>query len=157
MLKVTVLLQSCLWIAFLAAGLVAMSGCGGYTLRGKVIRGTASSIEVVHEVDPRLKQPGIANLEVRVVRDPSTLNRHVAGQSRTDGEGAFATYLSGFGAGWMEEQWLIQTSMSGYQNAEQIMKLPPKGSQWRLLITVTPGAATPVDTESLTDEADKYK
>src|SRR5687767_12522427 len=55
---------------------LALVGCGrGYKLQGKVIRGEASGIELVHsQTDPRLKGPGLANAEVMVRRDPNTLH-----------------------------------------------------------------------------------
>lgn len=140
---------------FAAAGLF-MPGCG-YTLRGKVVRGQVSSIEMVHEIDQRLQQPAVANVEVRVIRDPANLNRHVVGQTRSGGEGDFSTSLGDFGAGWMQEQWLIQARQSGYQNAEQLMKLPAKGSKWRILITLAPGDATSLDKDDVMQDYEKFK
>ena len=41
-------------------GLPLLAGCsGGYTLQGKVIHGQTSSIELVHEMDVRLRSPGV--------------------------------------------------------------------------------------------------
>jgi hypothetical protein len=153
----TALLRSLMCGLVLLAAVSTISGCGGYTLRGKVVRGSVSSIEMVHEVDERLKAPGIANAEVRVLRDPNTLNRHLAGQTRSGGEGHFATSIPDFGAGWMQEQWLVQCTLSGHQNAEQLMKLPAKGSKWRVLITLAPGTATPTEADDFMQDYEKFK
>jgi hypothetical protein len=123
---------------------VVMAGCG-YTLQGKVIRGETSSIEQVHEIDPRFKGPGLPNAEVLVRRDPNSPTPTLAGRDRTDAAGNFSLSIKEFGAGWMEEQWQVRGGLPGHANAEALMKLPAKGSKWRLLITLAPGASLPLD------------
>lgn len=131
-------------VALLAAA-SALTGCGGYTLRGKVVQGTTSGFELVHEIDQRLKGPGIHNAEVMVRRDPRSLHPQLVGRDRSDSTGDFTISIDEFGAGWMEEQWLVQAGVTGYQNAEMEIKLPQKGSKWRLLITLAPGTFTPMN------------
>ena len=129
----------------LATLLSALPGCG-YTLRGKVVRGETSGIEMVHEMDQRLKGPGLANVDTLVRRDPQSASPQLVGRQRTDAGGNFSMPISEFGAGWMQEQWQVQARIGSYQNASSIMKLPAKGSKWRLLITLAPGTATPLET-----------
>lgn len=134
--------------AVLAVIVCALQGCGGYTLRGKVVAGSTSSIELIHEIDQRLKQPGLGNVETLVRRDPKQARPDaatLAGRVRTDAAGDFSMSIGEYGAGWMQEQWLVQARLAGYQNASEIMKLPAKGSRWKLLITLAPGTATPLE------------
>jgi hypothetical protein len=143
--------------AVLIAAFTLLPGCG-YTLRGKVVRGETSSIEMVHEIDPRLKAPGIMNAEVMVRRDPKSPHPEMVGRTRTGDEGNFAMNIGQFGAGWMEEQWLVQAGMTGFTNAQQMSKLPPSGGKWQLLITLGPGQAAPLDQpDQITQEIDRYK
>jgi hypothetical protein len=145
MTKASSILRGFVGGAALVVLALSLTGCGGYALRGKVVQGPTSGFELVHEIDQRLKGPGIQNAEVMVRRDPQSLHPHLAGRDRTGANGDFAVPIGEFGAGWMEEQWLVQAAMSGYQNAELEMKLPAKGSKWRLLITLAPGSSTPLD------------
>ena len=132
-------------IKFFAALTIAilMTGCG-YTLKGKVVRGDISSIELVHEIDQRFKGPGLSNAEVLVRRDPNSMNPTLAGSDRTDASGSFSISIKEFGAGWMDEQWQVRGGLPNHANAEALMKLPAKGSKWKLLITLAPGTSTPL-------------
>lgn len=52
----TPVLKHLIFGVVLAVSLLAIPGCG-YTLHGKVVRGAPgemSSVEIVHEIDPRL-------------------------------------------------------------------------------------------------------
>lgn len=127
--------------------MLALPACGGYTLRGKVIRGDFNDIQLVHETDPRVHAmaPGLLNAEILVKRDPNTLNTKLVGRTRSGSDGNFSLSISEFGAGWMDEQWLVQAVLSGYQNTETVLKLP-SSRKWRLLIIMSPGTSTPSDT-----------
>jgi hypothetical protein len=127
-------------------GAMMCAGCNTYTLKGKVVRGDVSSIELVHEMDPRIKPQtagGIPHVEVRVFRDPNTMNKHMSGRERTGNDGNFSINLGDFGAGWMQEQWLVQAALYGFENANYMGSLPSKNSKTRLLITLAPGTFTP--------------
>jgi hypothetical protein len=127
--------------------MLALPGCSSYTLRGKVVQGDTNSIELVHEIDQRLKQPGLSNVETLVRRDSKQTKPaapELAGRVRTDATGDFWMPIDEYGAGWMQEQWLVQARLSGYQNASCKIKLPAKGSKWKLLITLAPGTSTPL-------------
>ena len=134
----------------------ALPGCG-YTLHGKVMRGDTSAIDLIHDIDPRHKEQGLANVEVVVRRDPKDPNPQLVGRTRTDAAGNFALKINEFGAGWMEEQWLVQARLANHQNASSLMKLPDKG-KWGLIITLAPGTATPLDThEEIMEDYEKFK
>jgi hypothetical protein len=130
------------------AVLAHLGGCNTYTLKGKVVRGETSSVELVHEMDPRIRAVapgGVGNVDVRVYRDPDTMNKKLSGRERTETDGMFSIGLGDFGAGWMQEQWLIQAACTGYANAELTTRLPSKNAKTRLLITLAPGTATDPD------------
>lgn len=133
------------------------AGCNSYGLQGKVVRGAASSVQLVYPDDERLKALAVANAEVRINRDPNTLNRHLVGQARSDGGGEFTIVMSEFGTGWMEEQWLVQSVCPGYQNAEQLMHMPAKNSKWRLLITLAPGVSNPFQDDDPMKDIERFK
>ncbi len=106
--------------AFLIASIVAciaLTGCNTYMLPGKVIRGQQSDIQLVYAGDERLKEPGVASVDLRVTRDPTTLNRHLVARTSSSPAGEFTLMMDEFGTGWMQEQWLLQAVGAGYQNA----------------------------------------
>ncbi len=142
---------------FVATALVVLSGCGSYMLKGRVVRGDFSSVELVYADDARLQQPGVNGVEVRITRDPTTLNRYLAGQARSNPAGDFTLVMNEFGTGWMKEHWLVQGVVGGYQNAEMLMNLPGKGSKWRLLITMTPGSSEPFRDDDLMQELERFR
>jgi hypothetical protein len=135
--------------------LVSLTACG-HPLRGKVVQGPASTIEVVHEMDPRLQGHGIANVEVLVRRDPHRPGSQLVGRERTGSTGDFSMRIQEFGAGWMHEEWLVQARSHGFQNASSVMKLP--SGRWRLLITLAPGTATPFDVhEEILEDLERWR
>jgi hypothetical protein len=138
-------------VAVLAV-LAFLPGCG-YTLRGKVVHGEVSSVEMVHEIDPRLKQPGIANVETLVRHDPKDRDSQLVARARTNAAGEFSMPIREYGAGWMQQDWLVQARHAGFHNASSLTKLPAQGGKWRLLITLGPGTATSLETsEEFTPE-----
>jgi len=143
--------------AFIVIALSSLPGCG-YTLYGKVVRGEIASIETVHEIDPRLKGPGIINAEVIVRRDPKSPQPEMVGRTRSGDAGTFAMHIGEFGAGWMEEQWLVQAGMTGFANTQQMTKLPAGGGKWQLLITLAPGQSSPLDQpDQISQEIERFK
>lgn len=122
------------------AVLCAMPGCG-YTLRGKVVSGATGGITQVHQIDPSLRGPGVPDAEILIRRDPKSPNPQLVGHTRTDGNGDFSIHIGQFGAGWMQEQWLVQCVKQGFQNTEVLTELPSQ-DKWQLLITIAPGTST---------------
>ena len=146
------------FFAMIVVSALALGGCSGYKLQGKVIRGDQSKIELVHMMDPRMKQTGLSNAEVLVRRDPKSMNPALAGHDRTSASGDFSMGIDEFGAGWMEEEWQIRGGLHGFQTAEAIMKLPKKGGKTRLLITLAPGAAAPVnEPDEIIHDIERFK
>ena len=150
-------MRSFSWVVMLLCVTAWLCGCG-YTLRGKVVRGETSAVEIVHEIDPRYKVSGINGAEVIVRRDPKSINPEMVGRDRSGSEGEFTIRIGEFGAGWMEEEWLVQARLTGFQNASALTKFPEKGSKWRLLITLAPGTAAPLDArEEIQQDIEKFK
>lgn len=146
-----------MFVIVLLFGVSLLAGCNGYVLQGKVIRGSASEIQLVYSSDERLTQPAVEGAEIRVTRDPESLNRHLVGQARSNAGGEFTIIMSEFGTGWMQEKWLVQGMSNGFANADALMELPSKNSKWRLLITLGPGVAEPFNDEDLMQDIEKFK
>jgi hypothetical protein len=135
-----------------------LGGCNTYMLQGKVVRGAQSGIQLVYAGDERLKEQGVDGADVRITRDPDTLNRHLVGRTRSNASGEFTIMMDEFGTGWMQEQWMLQAIAQGYQNAETLMQLPGKNSKWRLLVTLAPGASTAVpDQDELMRDFEQFR
>ena len=137
--------------------LMLLSGCSAYMLQGKVVRGEVSDIELVYAGDERLSGPAAGGVEVRVTRDPTTMNRKLVGRTRSDAGGEFVIIMEDFGTGWMQEQWLVQAVGPGYQNAETMMELPSKNSKWRILITVAQGVSEPIRDNDIMEDLEQFK
>ena len=137
--------------------LMLLSGCSAYMLQGKVVRGEVSDIELVYAGDERLSGPAAGGVEVRVTRDPTTMNRKLVGRTRSDAGGEFVIIMEDFGTGWMQEQWLVQAVGPGYQNAETMMELPSKNSKWRILVTVAQGVSEPIRDNDIMEDLEQFK
>lgn len=126
------------WAAVLALVMLSqLWGCVAYQLRGKVIDGTTSSIMVVDQDDPRLKEPGIGAAQVSLTLDPKKLSRKLAGTTATQDDGTFELPVSEPGAGMLEYEALVIARFPKMAPAVRFMSLP--GSDKRLLITLAPG------------------
>jgi hypothetical protein len=138
--------------------LAVLSGCNTYMLQGKVIRCAQSDIQLVYAGDERLQEPGVPSVDLRITRDPNSLNRHLVGRTSSSASGEFTILMDEFGTGWMQEQWLLQAIAAGFQNAQTIMELPGKNTKWRLLVTLAPGASTPApDQDELMRDFEQFK
>ena len=144
-----------------AIALVAMlSGCG-YHLSGRVVEGGFDSVDML----PRSQAEDVggapvAGAMVELYRDPQTPKRKLVGTARTDDRGEFTMVLQDFGAGWMEERWLVRIRRNGYRGAEQSIELPGSPDGWRMLGTLTRGRAVPFSEpesgSSLRRQADSF-
>lgn len=145
-------------VLMMGTGLL-MTGCSsGYVLQGKAIRGDYSSVSFVHHEDSRLLEPGVTDVKVYLIRDPSSLGRELVAIASSDDRGNFILSVNTFGAGWMVEQWLVHTYRPGSQSAESILTLPDKKSNLKLLITLGPGVAVmPKLPDELLRQYEKYK
>ena len=144
-----------------AFALVAvLSGCG-YHLSGRVVEGGFDSVDML----PRSQAEDVggapvAGAMIELYRDPQTPKRKLVGTARTDDRGDFTMVLQDFGAGWMEERWLVRVRRNGFRGAEQTVELPMSPDGWRMVGTLTRGRAVPFsDPESgstLRRQADSF-
>ncbi len=144
------------WLA-LAALLSAGTGCSSYVIRGTVIHGVYSDMSFVEPDDPRLKETPVSGVRVSVERDPDKLSRSLAGTDLSDTNGRFAVHVDAFGAGWMDEQWLIHAFKPGYSTASAMHELRPRHKEMRLLVTMTPGASSNPIQDDLIEQYERYK
>jgi hypothetical protein len=136
----------------------ALPGCT-YRLDGKVVDGF-SGANVGRADDPDARKSGIEGASIELVREPDTPNRAVAARATSDSGGRFTLEVDGFGAGWMEEKWLLRVRRPGFETVETDVQLPrdPKG---RLaLVTLARGKSRPFrepeNSRRLIDEARSY-
>ncbi len=115
----------------IAAACGGLVGCA-YRIEGKVVAGDADFVTIVDADDPRLSMPGVGGTRISFVRDPMRLNRAVAAKGVSDPEGEISIPIDAFGAGWLEEEWLVQAVRSDRGAAEGMVSLPRGGR--RLLI-----------------------
>lgn len=155
-------LAAVLWaaLALVAASLVlSMAGCA-YRLDGKVIDGFGSC-RVARAGDPDERKGGIPGAQVELVRDPHTGNREVCGRATSGPDGRFELEVQGFGAGWMEETWLLRVRRGGYGNVEAQLDLPSSPSGRVVLVEMERGRSAPFrepeGVRSLMDEARRWE
>ncbi|MEM0913221.1 MAG: hypothetical protein AAGB29_04640 [Planctomycetota bacterium] len=133
------------WLAMAAllAVVVTAWGCESYQLRGKVVSGVSSSIEVVGRDDERLAGPGIAGARVEGWIDPDRLDRERLPTRSTDADGEFALPVTATGAGLLEYDVWLTASAVRRLSASTTIRLP--GSDRRVLITLGPGDGRPIN------------
>lgn len=149
--------------ALLAAACVALAasapGCS-YELQGKVVEGFGS-VAIGRGDDPEASKSGVPGATVELVRDAGTMNRTVAARATADGNGRFTLDVQSFGAGWMEEAWVLRVRRSGFQNVEDEVQLPrdPKGRL--VVVSMARGRSAPFrepeSTRTLIDEARAFE
>ena len=134
-------------------------GCESYSLRGHVIRGEISYIEIVDADDERLESPGLTATRVGVHLDPGRLNRKFLGSTVSDANGDFSLPIDEVGAGFLEYDISVVAYRDGYFGAEQFFVMP--SSNKRVLIILGPGNDPNPPSfqgrESLFDEAARYR
>ncbi len=137
---------------------IALSGCGGYVLRGKVVRGITTDAYLVSADDSRLNDEGVSDVKIVVWRDPNRLNRQRVADGRSGPDGSFTIPIREFGAGWMEEQWMIEIFRTGYQTGSATMTLPGSPSKTPLIVTIAPGPSSPLQApDPLMDQYERYR
>lgn len=125
------------WIGALAVSALALAGCSGYQLQGKVIEGTVSSVSVVDAEDPRLDQIGIEDARVQVTLDPLKPARQRLPLVRSRGDGSFAVPVDEVGAGMLQYDVEVRGEAAGFRGAVEQFPLP--GRSKRVLIQLAPG------------------
>ncbi len=146
------------WI-LAAAALAALGGCT-YTMPGKVVDGFGSAMVDTPE-NPDARKGGIPGATIELIRDPDTMNRARVAQATSRSDGRFDLVVDSFGAGWMQEKWLLRVRRSGYESIEMEVDLPSSTSGRLLVIGMARGRSTPFrepeSTRGLVDEAKKYE
>lgn len=141
-----------------AAWLVPMGGCEGYALRGRVVQGHASFVQVVSADDPRLEEgDGIAGASVHVQKDPGRLNRETMARGQSGVDGSFELAIDEFGAGVLEIDIGVFVRRKGFDPAEAYFRLP--GSGKRVLVILAPGRDRELgeERETLLDQYEDFR
>ncbi len=139
-------------------GLVGQAGCQTYVLHGKVTRGSISVMSLVEPDDPRLAEPGVPNVQVAVHRDPGRLAIRLTGRALSDARGSFAVELDEFGAGWMDEEWLVIATRRGFETAQLQLRIPSRTDPRRLLIILAPGISEVPDLrDDLIEQYERFR
>ena len=140
------------------AGPAGLAGCQSYVLKGKVTRGSLSTMSLVEPDDPRLAEPGVQNVQIAVHRDPGRLAIRLAGRSLSNARGAFAVELDEFGAGWMDEEWLVIATRRGFETAQLQLRIPSRKDPRRLLIILAPGISEVPDLrDDLIEQYERFR
>jgi hypothetical protein len=136
-----------------------LAGCaGGYALQGKVVEGDFAGVFFVDGDDEQLDEPGLGGARIEIYRDPDRPNRSLAATGRSDSRGEIDMTLDAFGAGWMDEQWLIEVIKPGFETVQQMVHLPSAGKKRRMLIMLSPGVSIqPEPREDLWEEYERYR
>ncbi|MFO0827387.1 MAG: hypothetical protein U0572_04485 [Phycisphaerales bacterium] len=140
-------------------------GCG-YTLQGYVSSGGTPSVMWMEGAPKAPDGPPVAGASIALVRDPTGMHPETVATAISGPDGSFKMNVTAFGAGWMQEQWLIRSARGKVGKAEWIGSLPG-GGQW--VIIVLGAGDGPVEqmwkgnvgtrdsAESIIDEANKYR
>ena len=128
------MLSLVLGVLVVVGGLV---GCEGYQLRGKVIRGDYSAIELVPKNDPRLAQAGLSGVSLHLQSDPNRLHRETVARGTSGPDGELRLPVDLVGAGFLMYDVGLFARKEGHAPAESMFRLP--GSGKRVLITMAVG------------------
>ena len=116
---------------------LALAGCGGYALEGRVVQGPRPSVRVVGADDPALDGSPLSGVQVSATLDPTDLNAKPLGSATTGPDGRFSLPVQALGAGTLQYEVEVAARRDGYQSAGDMFPMP--GRSQRLLITLTPG------------------
>ncbi|MHC4099430.1 MAG: carboxypeptidase-like regulatory domain-containing protein [Planctomycetota bacterium] len=147
-----------MWCGLLVLGFVAAAGCSSYVIKGTVIPGAVSDMSFVESNDSRLREPPLTNVRITVQRNPDDLARQMVGTDISDAHGRFVISLDEFGAGWMDEVWLIRATKPGFKTATTKQRLDAGKKQQRLLVIMAPGrSSAPQEDEDLMEQYREYR
>ena len=122
-------IRSLFVLALLVAVTSQLVACGGYQLRGTVVRGDYSAIEFVQADDPRLDGPGIGGVSLHLQSDPNKLNRETIARTTSAPDGAFAIPVDLPGAGFLIYDVGLYARKESYSPAQNLFRLPGKGKR----------------------------
>lgn len=133
----------------------SLMGCGGYAFKGRVIAGSYPSVEFVPAGDDRAQGSGLPGATIELIRDPDSLSAETVGRGSTDGQGNFSIPVDAFGAGWLEEDWLLRVRHPRATMVEQMIRLP--GGSKLTIITLSPGRDSFTPREDLMKEMERFR
>lgn len=141
------------------AGVMLAGGCA-YTLEGRALEGHGSIDVTDSSGGDSLGKP-VAGVRIELIRDPDTGNRAQVASAVSGSDGRFKLVVDAFGAGWMEEEWVVRASRSGYSNIETMMRLPGSTGGRLMVVSIARGRSTrfqePESAGSLFDEAQSFE
>jgi hypothetical protein len=147
-------------LLILVSGL-GLTACGGnYALRGKVVAGGYGNVIFLEPGDANFEAEGLAGARVSVYRDPHKPNRARVARGRSGPGGEIDLPIGAFGAGFLEEEWLIEVIRPGFSTLETLVTLPAAGDDRLALIMLMPGASTAPGTETsedLWEQVERYR
>jgi hypothetical protein len=123
------------------AALLLLTACSPHTISGRVVRGDVSYVSVVDKDDPRLSEPGLPGVLLRLDLDPGRLSSKSLAQETSGTDGEFTLPVDEPGAGLIDLEVGLLARRKGFQSAEGVFKVP-KGSK-RVLIVMSPGVDPP--------------
>lgn len=140
------------------ASVLAMCGCEGYALRGRVVAGDVSYVAVVDPDDPRLVGgDGLEGVNLHLQSDPGRLNRRTAGRGVSGAAGAIEVPVDLTGAGLLEYEVGLFARRPGYDPATGFFQLP--SSKKRVLIVMAQGRDYEIgeEREDLAGQVEQYR
>lgn len=139
-------------IAFASLGAATvLAACSPYTVTGRVVRGDSSYMLLVEEGDPRLDEPGLPGVQMKLTVDPGKIERKVVAQEVSGPSGEVSLPVDELGAGLLDFTVGVIARKPGFSPAEGTFMLP-KGGRTRLLIIMAPGRDSEPSWESQTTE-----
>lgn len=147
---------TCFVNALAAASIVSVTACSGYSMSGRVVEGDFGSISFIAAgASDELEVP-IEGATVSLIRDPESLGREEVARATTRADGSFLMPVEAFGAGYLQEQWLVRVRHPQYQIVESFTGLPKEDSGLELLVIMPQGA--PVDSnDNLMEQYDQFR
>jgi len=140
-------------LALLAVAWIALGGCGTYQLRGVVVDGPRSAVELVDADDPRLNWQPLSNVSVLLMLDPDSAGRRVVGRTTTGGDGTFTFAVDEVGAGFLEYEIALAAEAEERKPAMRQFMLP--GGEKRVLVMLNTGRGRLPPMDDPIDEAER--
>lgn len=141
-----------------AAASLLLAACSPHMISGRVVRGDVSYVSVVDKDDPRLSEPGLPGVLLKLELDPGRLSGKSLSQETSGSDGEFNLPVDEPGAGLIDMEVGLLARRKGFQSAEGVFKVP-KGSK-RVLIVMSPGVDPPgylEDRENVEETLRRYQ
>jgi hypothetical protein len=144
--------------ALLTAAFV-MTGCGGYTIQGQIVRGSYGDASFVNADDSAINAAPVPSAAIRIIRDPDKLSSEVVGSATSKPDGSFELVVDSFGAGFLDERFAVRAVRNGYDDVEVVLRLPGSPSGRILLIQMVSGASGGLrdERQRLLDEYEQFR